>query len=202
VTRIAAALVLAAGAACDNRASLRAPEPGWERMLEQPRVDPYAASRFFRDGRAMRDPPAGTVPRDRITGDPARTRGLRAGTYVTDVPIPLTGELLRQGRVQFETVCSVCHGVRGDGVSRVAQSMELRPPPSLHEARIRALAPGRVFETITHGYGLMPSYAAMLDVDARWAVVAYVGALQLSQWAPVAELPAAVRARLEQEVAR
>jgi hypothetical protein len=92
--------------------------------------------------------------------------------------------------------------VLGDGDSPVARNMQLRRPPSLLEARIRAQPPGRIFETITHGFGLMPAHEALLALDERWAVVAYVGALQLAQGVAVDELPASLRARLEQEAPR
>jgi mono/diheme cytochrome c family protein len=111
----------------------------------------------------------------------------------------MTRALLDQGHAAFDRVCATCHGVLGDGVSVVAEKMELRKPPSLHEARIRGLAPGQVFEIVSVGYGMMPSLAALLDVDERWAVVAYLDALRLSQAAPIAALPEPVKADLLRE---
>ncbi len=89
--------------------------------------------------------------------------------------------------------CAACHGLAGDGDSPVARNMALRKPPSLHEPRIRALPAGRLYAVVRDGYGLMPSYAEELSVGERWAVVAYVRALQLSQGARLAELPPELR---------
>jgi mono/diheme cytochrome c family protein len=189
--------MLAAG--CHNRQAVHELQPGWERMQVQPRYNPYKPSTFFSDGRAMRTPPAGTVPRGQIVGNPLRTLGQAQGNYATSIPVPVTAALLNSGREHFENTCAVCHGVLGDGHSQVALNMFLRPPPSLHEARIRNDPPGRLYEIVRQGYGLMPSYAALLTVDERWAVVAYVRALQLSQGAPVATLPAHVQAQLMRE---
>jgi hypothetical protein len=93
--------------------------------------------------------------------------------------------------------CAVCHGVLGDGDSQVALNMSLRRPPSLHLYRDRP--DGYIFQVISRGFGLMPSYAGSISVHDRWAVVAYVRALQLSQFASVDQLPAELRGRLEKE---
>lgn len=124
------------------------------------------------------------------------------GRLAERIPIPVTPELLRVGRERFDIHCAACHGALGDGASPVARKMQLRPPPSLHLARIRAFSPGRLFQVVQYGYGLMPSYAGVLSLRERWAVVAYVQALQLSQYARVAELPGGVRAEVERELAR
>jgi mono/diheme cytochrome c family protein len=166
------------------------------RMRCQPKYLPYDESRFFPDGRAMRVPPAGTVAYGGPAGPPALTTGLAGGLPVARVPLAVTPALLERGRERFDIYCAACHGVLGDGRSAVARSMQLRPPPSLHLARIRALPDGRIFQVATEGYGVMPSYAAELSVTERWAVVAYVRALQLSQSVPAGALPAAVRAEL------
>ena len=190
---------LAAGPACDNREAFHAPEPGLERMLQQHRGDPYGESEFFGDGRAMRTPPPFT--RSREAGDPHSVleTGRAPSGYTSTLPVPLTRPLLERGHAEFERVCATCHGLLGDGVSVVAQKMELRPPPSLHEARIEALPRGRVFEIISRGYGLMPSLAAQVTVEDRWAVIAYLDALRASRAVPVESLPAPMRAELQRE---
>ncbi|HEX7051828.1 MAG TPA: cytochrome c [Longimicrobiales bacterium] len=165
-----------------------------ERMLVQPRYVPYRESRFFPDGRVMQPPPGGTVPRGAVVDRPAVTDGRIDGRYLDRIPIPVTLPLLATGRAAFNRTCAACHGILGDGASAVARNMELRPPPSLHTPRIRAYPPGRIYATIREGYGLMPSYAAVLSTEERWAVVAYVRALQLSQYAPLAALPPDIRA--------
>lgn len=159
----------------------------WNRMLVQPKVKAYQRSDFYDDGIAMRTPPMGAV---RWSGQ----------VPVHPDPPKVTRALLERGRDRFEVTCGACHGVDGYSTTVVASKMTLRPPPSLHEERIRNLSDRKIFQVVTEGYGLMPSYRAQLDFRDRWAVVHYVRALQLSQHAPVAELPAPVRRRLDEEV--
>jgi mono/diheme cytochrome c family protein len=123
--------------------------------------------------------------------------GERIARYASKIPIPLTPELLAVGRKRYDITCGTCHGPLGDGNSIVAKQMSLRPPPSLHLYVNRA--PGYIFQVITHGFGLMASYAAELSIEERWAVVAYVRALQVSQNVPVGALPPEARRQLEQE---
>lgn len=182
LSALGALVALSALAGCDNREAFRAPDPTFARMLSQRKAKPYAASSAFDDGKSMREPPRGTVARD---DDPP--------------PPPLTRELLATGRTRFERTCATCHGVAGDGASIVATKMTQRAPPSLHEERLRAMSRERIHEIVTRGYGLMPSYAELLDADERWAVVSYVKALQLSQHARVAELPPELRDELAKE---
>ena len=173
----------------------------------QPRAHPYKESVFFADGLSMRPPPEGTVPRERITGNPVLTTGRegetgqiaangeRVPSYAKAIPLPVTRKLLDLGRKRFDITCATCHGPAGDGNSIVATQMSLRPPPSLHKYNDRA--PGYIFEVISKGFGLMASYAAELTVEERWAVVAYVRALQVSQSVPVDRLPPEQRTILE-----
>ena len=185
---------------CDNEQAFHTPEPGLERMLVQPRGAAYGASTAFPDGRVMRAPVPDTVPSERpwLGHRPVET-GRDKGGYVSEIPLPVTRSALQKGRVAFERVCATCHGVLGDGHSVVAEKMELRKPPSLHEARIARLPPGKIFEISSLGYGLMPSFAAQLDVEQRWNVVAYLEALRLSQAVPAERLPETLRAKLEAE---
>lgn len=185
----------------------------WERMIEQRRYDAYEATDLFPDGTVMRPPPEGTVPRERVLAPPevryglagpppADTAALPTGASrepppVERVPIPLTRELLEAGRHRFEIFCGACHGRNGDGTSPVAEAMELRPPPSLLSERVREMPDGAIYRVIREGYGLMPSYASDLSVEGRWAVVAYLRALQWSQGVRVDELPPAMRRELD-----
>jgi mono/diheme cytochrome c family protein len=165
-----------------------------ERMLDQHKAEPYEASPFFDDGQSMRVPPSGTVPATRPLGPPELVTGRTpSGRYVSAVPLPVDAGLLARGQNRFNTFCRTCHGVRGDGQSQVAENMKLRKPPSLHEPRLRDFPPGRLYRVVTEGYGLMPSYDAALSLRDRWAVVAFVRALQLSQDVPLAELPEPLR---------
>ncbi len=190
------ALLASLTLACRKGQALSEPDPGLERMMTQRRYEPFGASGLFRDGRAMRPPPAGAVP---WSADPVRPlveRGADANGPATRIPVPVTRALLAEGRARFEAVCATCHGELGDGDSPLASKMRLRRPPSLHEGRVRALAPGRVFQVVTAGYGYMPPLASVLAPEERWAVVAYLRALQLSQRAELAALPADLRARV------
>lgn len=146
------------------------------RMEAQPKYEYYEASEFWADGKAMRTPPAGTIPRERPVGNPALTTGRENGQLVSHIPLELNRQVLEQGQKKYNIVCSQCHGRLGDGNSVVAENMALRLPPSLLE-----LAPkpdGHFYVAIAEGYGIMPSFAGELDIQERWAVVAYVRALQ------------------------
>lgn len=177
------ALAIYALLACDNRQAFVEPEWTLSRMLIQKRADAYRATPAFPDGKTMRTPPAGTVPYDDDSDDP---------------PPPVTRELLDLGRDRFNTTCAMCHGPTGTGETVVATKMLLRHPPNLHEDRYRALSREEIFIIATNGYGLMASYADMLSHHERWAVAAYVQALQLSRQ-KVSELPPHLRDELAKE---
>jgi mono/diheme cytochrome c family protein len=164
-----------------------------ERMLDQKRYDAYEPSEHFDDGMAMRTPPVGTVPRSRLMAPAPVAQGVQDGQLVERIPVDVSPALIERGRDRYQIFCAPCHGVLGNSDTRVAASMTLRPPPSLHEPRIRDYPPGRIYQVITGGYGLMRSYAAELTIGDRWAVVAYVQALQLSQHAVLDRLPAELR---------
>ncbi|GAC1597520.1 MAG: cytochrome c [Myxococcales bacterium] len=167
-------------------------------MERQPKYKAYGRNDFFLDGRAMRTPPANTIPRERTVGRPELTTGADAkGTRVTSIPLPVTRALLETGRGKYNIHCAICHGLAGDGNSLVASQMSLRPPPSLHERASQSV--GHYFEVVSAGYGLMSGYAAELSIEERWAVIAYVRALQRSQDARLADAPPDVRARLQKE---
>lgn len=183
-----ALLVVAVIAGCDNGGST----PDWSRMITQPKLLPFGEATQFDDHAAMRPVPAGTVPRNRIPAVERREGRTAAGAPVEMIPVAITRELLDRGRNRFDIFCAACHGVAGDGDSAVARNMQRRRPPSLYEARIAALPPGALYRVIVDGYGLMPSYASMLPVDDRWAVIAYVRTLELSRLADLDKLPPAI----------
>jgi len=195
-SRIALLALVSCTLSCSLGQAFTPPEPGFERMLTQPRGDPFEESTFFDDGRIMRKPPEGTVPITRTVGQPLYTEGIAEGVYADKIPVPLTRAFLERGRDRFEVYCAACHGLAGDGVSVVASAMALRKPPSLHDDDIRKSAPGRIYRIVQRGYGLMAGYAYQLSIDDRWAVVAYVRALQRSRRVEVHTLPPAVRAEL------
>src|SRR5690348_9779386 len=121
-------------------------------MIDQPSHRPFEPSVRFADGRAMRPPPAGTVPHDEILGRPDYTTGIAAGAYATRIPATVDRALLARGRDRYEIFCGVCHGLTGDGASAVAANMALRRPPSLVSAPVTEFPPGRVFRVISVGY--------------------------------------------------
>jgi mono/diheme cytochrome c family protein len=167
----------------------------------QPRVNNYSESAFYDDGLGMRQPPEGTVPRERVVLNPGLASGKLPGpnntdVYLTTFPLKVDRPLLALGKKRFDIICATCHGPVGDGDSIVARQMSLRPPPSLHLYTDRP--PGYIFEVITRGFGLMASYAGELPVRERWAVVAYIRALQISQATPLDKLPPELRSKLDE----
>jgi len=183
-------MVIIFGGACTNEEL--------QRMVEQPKNLPYTGNEFFEDARAMRTPPPGTVPREGHPSNRALEPRRADGNYVDRIPIPVTSAILRAGKKRFEITCAACHGLLGDGNSIVARKMSLRAPPDLHHMRDRS--DGYFFEVITQGYGVMPSYATLIpSPEERWAVVAYLRALQLSQHARLQEAPPDVQAKLLRE---
>ncbi|AKI98763.1 quinol:cytochrome c oxidoreductase monoheme cytochrome subunit [Archangium gephyra] len=172
---------------------------GWGGMKQQPKALPYRESTFFEDERVMRQPPAGTVPRNRRGQDRFFLTGKDApdGGYVESIPLTLTREWVESGGKSFDIYCATCHGVLGDGVAQVARNMGLREPPSLVD--LPEYPDGYYYDVITRGYGLMPAYAEKLTPEQRWAVVAYVRALQESQRAGLEDVPPEARPRLLKE---
>lgn len=176
------------------------PDIPLQRMIDQRRGKPYAASKYFDDGKLMQAPPEGTVPALLEQGPAEELEGLHAGEYVSSVPIAVDRPLLERGRNRFETFCAACHGVDGSGESLVAHNMELRKPPSLVVEPVRSFPAGRVFQVISVGYGFMPAYSVELPRHDRWAVVAYLRALQRSQATELAGLPAGLRKQAEEQL--
>lgn len=166
-------------------------------MHDQPKVKPLRASAFFADGRASRPLPEGTVARGQLDDDGPFFTGKANGAYVRTSPVALTRPLLERGRERYDIYCSPCHDRVGNGGGMIVQR-GFRRPPSLHEERLRQAALGYFFEIIGNGFRVMPSYAQQVPVADRWAIATYVRALQLSQTATLADVPAAERARLEQ----
>jgi mono/diheme cytochrome c family protein len=167
-------------------------------MHNQPKYKPLRESTFFADGRASRPIVEGTVARGDVADGPTVTGRIAGGAFLPRLQAPMTAEMLAHGRERFDVFCSVCHDRAGTGNGMIVQR-GFRRPPSLHDARLRQAADGYLFDVITNGFGVMPPYAAQVPVDDRWAIVAYVRALQLSQHAQLADVPADARPQLEQE---
>ena len=158
--------------------------PPMSHILEQPRLNPQAPSTFFRDGHGMQLPVPGTVARGFLPF-PARTPEAAAGMVN---PLPVTRAVLARGRSEYQVRCAVCHGALGDGVSTLTAAYGAKPANLLAPANL-ALSDGRIYGTIVLGKNAMPSYAADLAEDDRWAVVHYVRALQRAQHAKDEDLP-------------
>jgi len=166
-----------------------------QQMADQPRVQPLQKSTFFGDERSARPLPPGTVARGELRLDDALSTGKSSGVLVDTLPIPLTLALLDRGQERFDIFCSPCHGRVGNGDGMIVRR-GFRPPPSYHIDRLRQAPIGHFFDVMTNGFGAMPSYAAQVPLYDRWAIAAYIRALQLSQHAPLAYLPPAERPRL------
>jgi len=166
-------------------------------MQDQPRYGPLQTSSFFADGRASRPIPEGTVARDAVVTPGVLQTGGRKGDFSDVIPVKIDLALLKRGRERYDIYCVPCHGYLGDGDGMVARR-GVRAPANLHSDRVRHAPPGYIFQVITKGYGAMGDYADQIPAEKdRWAIVAYVRALELSQGATVGQVPAAERPKLE-----
>jgi cytochrome c553 len=166
-------------------------------MFNQPSSQPLTKNDFFQDNQmASRELVAHTVPRGHLDEDEAFYTGKIGTNLVTTFPIPVTRELLQRGRERFDIYCSVCHGRTGDGNGMIIQR-GFPVPPSYHIDRLRQAPVGHFFDVMTQGYGIMYSYAERVKPEDRWAIAAYIRALQLSHDMKLAELPVSERAKLE-----
>lgn len=165
-------------------------------MHDQPKYEPLEASAFFDDGRASRPIPRGTVARGQLSNDMHYATGKVNGAFVTTFPRPVDRAMILRGRERYDIYCSPCHDRTGSGNGMIVQRGYQRPP-SFHEARVRSAPVGQIFSAITDGFGVMPSYATQIPIEDRWAIVAYIRALQLSQHAELADVEPAKRAILE-----
>jgi mono/diheme cytochrome c family protein len=169
-----------------------------QQMATQPRYNPLEPSALFADGQSARQPVSDTVARGQLSGDTLLTTGTERGGVADRFPFPVTRDVLVRGRDRFEVYCSPCHGLSGYGDGMVVQRGFI-PPPSFHTDALRQAPVGHIFQVATEGLGAMPSYAAQVPVRDRWAIVAYVKALQVSQHASVDDLPADLRQQLESQ---
>ena len=173
-------------------------------MDQQPRYKSQAKAPFFADGQAMRPDVPGTVARGELRADDAFYRGMRGDGFVKEMPVAPTAEMLARGRDRFDVFCATCHGVSGMGDGPIAQRADKlqegtwTPPSSLHTEIVRGREDGHLFNTIGNGIRNMPAYGHQIVEADRWAIVAYIRALQMSQGAALSDLPAEARAGLEQ----
>ena len=169
-------------------------------MHDAPRYEPLEASTFFTDGRGSRALVANTVARGTLREDEHLYQGKIDGQLTDSFPMPVTAEVMARGSERFNVFCAPCHGRTGQGNGMVVQR-GFRAPPSFHEERLRAAPVGYFFDVQTNGFGAMLDYAAQIPVADRWAIAAYIRALQFSQRATIDDVPADRRAELDQPVA-
>lgn len=183
---IGGVLLVLAGTGCEIRKA----------MYDQPKVRPLQYSDFFGDDRASRPLIEGTVARGHLNDDAHLHTGRVGDELVDTFPFAVTREVLKRGQERFDIFCAPCHDRAGTGNGMVAQR-GFKHPPSFHIDRLRTAAPGYYFEVVTRGFGQMPGYATQIPVNDRWAIAAYVRALQLSQHAALDDVPEDRRAHLE-----
>lgn len=187
-------------------------------MQDQPKYLPYRGSEIFSDSLSSRPLVEGTVPRGflrldqalytgksgaqvpppnisgvKVAGGAATTSvpttpAAATGNDVNEFPFPITKQILDRGQERYNIYCSPCHGVLGDGRGMIV-NRGFRPPPSYHQDRLRTAPLGHFFDVITNGFGAMPDYSMQIPPHERWAIIAYIRALQLSQNANVADVP-------------
>ncbi|MCC6746184.1 MAG: cytochrome c [Deltaproteobacteria bacterium] len=164
-------------------------------MDNQSRFDPQEPNPFFEDQRAMRPPVPGTVAIGELRENDHLHEGKVAGQFAPVLPMRLTRALLERGQDRFNIYCAPCHGMAGDGNGMVAirgTKVGMVKVPTFHDARLRAFPVGQLYDVATNGVRTMPAYRAQIPTQERWAIAAYVRALQSSHHAPLADVPAEV----------
>jgi mono/diheme cytochrome c family protein len=158
-------------------------------MHNQPKFVPQRGTAFFADGRSARPQVENTVGRDQLHEDSYFYTGLQGGKEGDGLPIELTPATLQRGQERYNIYCTPCHSRVGNGAGMIV-SRGYHPAGNFHTDRLREAPLGHFYSVITNGYGAMPDYAAQLTPEDRWAVVAYIRALQLSQDANATDVPA------------
>ncbi|MCS6772001.1 MAG: cytochrome c [Kiritimatiellae bacterium] len=165
-------------------------------MYDQPKYRPLQRSEFFSDQRASRPIPEGTVAIGLLKDDEHLHDGVVDGKPAETFPFPVTREVLARGQERYNIFCMPCHDMSGSGNGMVVQR-GFKRPASFHEQRLRDSPPGYFYSAIKNGFGQMPNYADQIPVRDRWAIVAYIRALQLSRNATIEDVPPEHRAALE-----
>jgi hypothetical protein len=161
-------------------------------MADQPKNKPLSPSEFFDDGRSERPLVENTVAQGAIADDE-----LFVPKDSNNFPLPVNQKLLERGEERYKIFCTPCHGLQGDGNGMIS-IRGMKHPPSFHQDRLRQAPNGYFFDNITNGFGAMYGYSAQIPPRDRWAIIAYVRALQLSRNAKAADLPAELREKLNQ----
>jgi mono/diheme cytochrome c family protein len=169
-------------------------------MHDQPKYRPFRGSEMFADQRSARPLVHGTVARGTLREDEAFFTGRAGRDFVTQIPVPVTAELLARGQERFQIFCSPCHGRTGRGDGMVVQR-GFKKPSSYHTERLRRMPIGYFYDVMTNGFGAMADYASQVPPKDRWAIAAYVRTLQYSQYAPAADVPESAHAELDRSLA-
>lgn len=195
-------------AGCRGSKSRRPPLYIFPDMKRQPKLRPQTANAFFYDGLSSRLHVPGTIPRSEPLqvgnqlvyswqDSPVNTGRLPGTTnFIENIPLPVTAQMLRQGREVFDVNCAACHSRLGDGNGLPKRIGAMAVVANLHDKRIVELTDGELFNTLSYGKNLMPAYAASIAIPDRWAVIAYLRALQLSQLGSLDDLPGELRGTL------
>ena len=173
-------------------------------MHDQPKYIPLRESTFFTDARSARPVIAGTVARGQLHDDPLLYTGKvnnPGSSDATMFPMAVDDTVMARGRDRYDIYCAPCHGRTGAGDGMIVRR-GYRRPPTFHQDRLRESPVGHFFDVMTNGFGAMPEYATQIRAEDRWAIIAYVRALQLSEHATVADVPADRRADLDRQEAR
>jgi len=165
-------------------------------MHDQPYYRPLNQSDFFADERSARSLPAGTVARGQLRQDAYFYTGTMGGQPGDVMPFPINERVLRRGQERFNIYCAPCHGMTGEGNGMIVQR-GFRRAASFHERRLQEAPVGYFVDVMTSGFGAMPDYSAQISPHDRWTIVSYIRALQLSQRATVADVPADQRGQLQ-----
>ena len=186
VTLFGAVLLLIGTAGCELR----------QAMYDQEKYEPLEASAFFADGMSFRSQVDGTVAQGQLRLDEHFYQGKIQGQLAATLPMAVDRQLLERGRERFNIFCSPCHDKTGSGNGMIVQR-GLKQPPSYHQERLREVPVGHFFDVMTNGFGVMYSYASRIPVADRWAIVAYIKVLQLSQNLEFDQLPAEDQRQLQ-----
>ena len=166
-------------------------------MFDHSKYRPMEESTFFADGSISRPIPANTVARGQLDEDDHFYRGRKGTNLVETFPFSISRETLERGRDRYDIYCSVCHGRTGKGDGMIVQR-GFPQPLDFHIPRLQEAPVGHFYDVITHGYGVMYSYASRVEPTDRWAIAAYIRALQLTEKGTINDIPPGERAQLEQ----
>ncbi len=166
-------------------------------MENQPKYKTFEASTFFANGMSARPIIPNTVARGQLEADTLMYQGQELGAPATEFPFPVTDQVMARGQERYNIYCTPCHGYVGYG-DGIVVTRGFTPPPSFHTERMRSVPVGHIFDVITNGFGAMYSYGDRIDAEDRWAIIAYIRALQLSQNATIDDVPADMQPTLDE----